>query len=383
MAVYKVIQDVEAEDKIVGFLTLKTFIYALIAATLGYINVRFLIAGELGPLRFVFVLILSFPMLIFGLLAAPLGRDQPTEVWILSHVKFYLNSRKRLWDQSGAQDLVTITAPKKFEKDYTKGLSQNEVQSRLRALATTLDSRGWAVKNVAVNLTANPSYLDVEPADSDRLISASSVAQDEAVDVQASDDIMDEQNNPTAQHFEALMQQADARRKVEVINRVNEARQEKNEAPKPAPIDSSFLDQTNTKGETKFVGHKVIAPGTDNAEAEDSAEMSADEKALLDRIHQKAEEVHKHSAGFKPKTHKHHKAKKPGSPPVKTEAKAVAEQPKPEKLAVTENPQNAKLKELMEVAKSDKLSTLAKEAKRQSYEIKQTGPNEVEIDLHI
>ncbi len=41
MAVYKVIQDVEAEDKLVGFLTLKTFIYAIIAGTIAYINSEF------------------------------------------------------------------------------------------------------------------------------------------------------------------------------------------------------------------------------------------------------------------------------------------------------------------------------------------------------
>jgi hypothetical protein len=380
MAVYKVIQDVEAEDKIVGFLTLKTFVYALIAAALAYINIRFLMAGALGPLRFVFILILSVPMLIFGILAAPLGRDQPTEVWILSHVQFFLNSRRRVWDQGGAQELVTITAPKKIEKDYTKGLTQNDVQSRLKALATTLDSRGWAVKNVAVNLTANPSYLDVEQEESDRLVSASSVTQNQAVDIHASDDIMDEQSNPTAQHFEALMQQADARRKVQVINKVNEARQEKDNIPES--VDSTFLDQTNTKGETKFVGRKVITPGAESKEGSTSLPLGEEEKALLERLHKKAEEVHKHSAGFKPKTHKH-KAKKAEIPTAKAEATPFTEQPKSQKPAVTENPQNAKLKELMEVAKSDKLSTLAKEANRQNYEIKQTGPNEVEIDLHI
>src|SRR4051812_37490716 len=119
MAVYKVIQDIEAEDKIVGFLSLKSFIYALIACAMAYINVRFLMAGSLGPLRFVFILIFMIPMLVFGILAAPLGRDQPTEVWILSHIKFFLNPRMRIWDQSGAQELVTITVPRKIVRDYT------------------------------------------------------------------------------------------------------------------------------------------------------------------------------------------------------------------------------------------------------------------------
>jgi hypothetical protein len=372
MAVYKVIQDVESEDKIVGFLTLKTFIYALIAATIAYINVRLLLASEVGPLRFVFILILLLPMFMFGILAAPLGRDQPTEVWILSHIKFYLNPRRRIWDQSGAQELVTITAPKKIEHDYTKGLNSSEVQSRLKALAITLDSRGWAVKNVAVNLSANPSYLDIEPTDSDRLVSATSVAQDQAVEVHASDDIMDAQNNPTAQHFESLMQEADAKRKVEVLNKVNEARQEKKEAPQLT--DSVFLDQTSNSGETKFVGHKIVTPGA--AESDDEIRtgenLGEEEKNYLDRLHQKAEIVHAKSTGFKPKTHKH-KGQKSKTKTAKEDKSAK----------MTDGSQNAKLKELIDVAKDDKLSTLAKEASREKYQIKQTGPNEVEIDLRI
>jgi hypothetical protein len=378
MAVYKVIQDIEAEDKLVGFLTLKTFIYAIIAASLAYINVRLLIAGELGPVRFIFVLILAMPMLVFGILAAPLGRDQPTEVWILSHIKFYLNSRKRIWDQSGAQELVTITVPKKIIHDYTKGLSPREVRSRLKALATTLDSRGWAVKNVAVNLSANPSYLDVEPVDSDRLVTPSSVAQKQQVDVHAADDIMDEQSNPTAQHFESLMQKADVERKQKVKEKINVARQQDKESP--VFEDTSFLDQTplqNKKQPTKFVGHKIITPGSSD-EGEDSAstaQVGQDEQGFLQSLHQKAEEVHAKSAGFKPKLHK--------EPPKKT---PVSQQNQPavteNKPAVTEDKQNAKLKELIEVAKHDKLSTLAKEANRNTYQVRQTGPNELEIDLH-
>jgi hypothetical protein len=376
MAVYKVIQDIEAEDKLVGFLTLKTFIYALIAATLAYINVRLLIASEIGPLRFIFVLILAMPMFVFGILAAPLGRDQPTEVWILSHIKFYLNPRKRVWDQSGAQDLVTVTVPKKFVRDYTKGLSQRDVISRLKALATTLDSRGWAVKNVAVDLSANPSYLDVEPVDSDRLVKASSVVQTQQVDVHAADDIMDENNNPTAQHFESLMKQAAEERKQKVSEKLSQALQDVENTPKLE--DSTFLDEVapRKKGETKFVGHKIINPGSshDENDTQSAEAIGENEKNFLGRLHTKSAEIHAKSADFKAKAHKHH------SKPDKTNAhKAVSTITTP---AVTAAPENVKLKELIEVAKHDKLSTLAKEASRGNYKIKQTAPNELEIDLH-
>ncbi len=38
MATYKVIQDIEAEDKFVGPLTLKQFIFACITVVLGYLS---------------------------------------------------------------------------------------------------------------------------------------------------------------------------------------------------------------------------------------------------------------------------------------------------------------------------------------------------------
>lgn len=47
MATYKVIQDIEAEDKLVGPLTLRQFVYAGIAAVSGYLG--FLMATKGAP----------------------------------------------------------------------------------------------------------------------------------------------------------------------------------------------------------------------------------------------------------------------------------------------------------------------------------------------
>lgn len=225
MAVYKVIQDIEAEDKLVGPLTLKGFIYALIAGALAFINFRLLIAVELGYFRWPLILLFALPMLLFGLLASPLGREQPTEIWLLSRVRFFLMPKRRLWDQSGINHLVTITAPKKPEPIRTKGLSQSEVRSRLKTLARTMDTRGWAVKNTSVNLNHEPGYLEKDTAgDSDRLVGVSNLPQAEmTTDIQPDDDILDEQNNPTARHFWDLLRIKDAERKQKNVERVKTA----------------------------------------------------------------------------------------------------------------------------------------------------------------
>ena len=249
MATYKVIQDFEAEDKLLGPLTLKGFIYAIIAVFCGFINFSLITASGLGPLKWLLVLVFLLPMLLFGVLASPLGRQQPTEVWLLAHIRFLLKARKRLWSQSGLQHLVTITAPKKPDKPRTKGLSETEVKSRLQTLAITLDSRGWAVKN----LTFAPALLEQE-AESDRLVAPTTIsAVDYGVDIQAADDIMDEQNNPTAQNFAGLMQEADAQRKVSVTNRLSAARE--------AGVDAepSTAVKTDSKSNLKAVTDETAA----------------------------------------------------------------------------------------------------------------------------
>jgi hypothetical protein len=390
MAVYKVIQDIESEDKIIGFLTLKTFVYALISGALLYINIRFLMAGILGPLRFVFVFLLFWPMLLFGVLAAPLGGEQPTEIWILAHVRYFLKPRVRIWNQSGLLELVTITAPKLQDRQLTKNLTQREVRSRLKALATTLDSRGWAVKNVAVDLNANPSYLDLTAPESDRLTEGLSLPQTQAgEEVQESDDIMDAQNNPTAQHFEALMQQEDEKRKKQVNEMISAATKEASERPQDdeedPPADFSILDKVENpdgSGTTGFVSHSIITPGTkhnDNEEPEQKdPDLAAAEKAFIERESKKAKEVHAKSAGFRPK-----------NPPIPKTEKGQSQTP-PEKIsqdnhkqqpAMTNSSQNANLEELANSGSAFSVATMQKLANRDNERVKQISSNEVEIDF--
>lgn len=277
MAVYKVIQDIEAEDKLLGPLTLKGFVYAVIALACAFIDFRLMFVTALGPVRWVIILIFLGPMLLFGTLASPLGREQPTEVWLLSRLRFLFKSRRRIWDQNGIKQLVTITAPKREEKQLTKDISQTEVQSRLQALATTLDSRGWAVKNVSVNLNNQPDYFSDEDDDSDRLVQASTIEQEQpVVDVHAEDDILDEQNNPTAQNFQSMMQRAEQDRKAQMANRLEAAR---HAAQVPSPV--------------------TPAP----AVAAKPAQLTSDEEQLLQKIHQQdahlaSQHVIKGSEGF-------------------------------------------------------------------------------------
>lgn len=211
-----------------------------------------------------FLLILFIPPALFtGFLAIPWHGDQPTEVWALAKLRFYLKPRKRIWDQSGAKELVTITVPKKVERNLTNGLSQTEVRSRLHALADTIDSRGWAVKNVNVTLDVG---LHQNVAPSDRLVDGSMLPQEvSGVDVSATDDMLDPLANPIAQHFDSMIQTAAASQRQQLMQQM-----QTDPASQSTPTQQTtqpqndywFMHQpTPVNGQATFASAAVVSPG--------------------------------------------------------------------------------------------------------------------------
>jgi hypothetical protein len=220
VATYKLIQDIEAEDKILGPLTLRQFIFALIAVFFFYLS--FICATKGAP--FLLVLFLP-PGLFLAFFAFPFGRDQPTEIWFLAKLRFWFLPRNRIWDQSGVKELVTITVPKKVERVLTNGLSETEVKSRLQALANTIDSRGWAIKNV--NTYTQPVVVG---GTDDRLINLSSLPQEvpDEYDAGEANDIMDPFSSPVAQNVDYMVNQSTQAHHQLLMEELN--------APIPAPI---------------------------------------------------------------------------------------------------------------------------------------------------
>lgn len=195
MATHKVIQDIEAEDKFLGPLTLKQFIFGAIGAFFGWLNF-FAIAKGFPLALIVFVP----PMLLGFFLAIPWSKDQPTEVWVLAKLRFRFKPKKRIWSQDGMVNLVTITAPKRVEKPLTNNLSQIEVTSRLKALADTIDSRGWAIKNADLDAALRPT------TQSDRLITPESfTAEVPIVDASNTEDMFD--NSAISHTFDQMIEQ--------------------------------------------------------------------------------------------------------------------------------------------------------------------------------
>lgn len=231
MASYKVIQDIEAEEKLIGPLTLHQFIYAGVAATFLFLT-YFVIARGAGFLAVIFFP----PALVSGFLAFPWGRDQPTEIWALAKIRFLLKPRRRIWDQSDVKELVTITAPKREVIDYTGGLSRGEVKSRLTALAEMIDSHGWAIKGAAAPYASPIAQQPVATSSSDRLVAANFSRQTGPQDnIAASEDMLDEQNNPDAKRLTSMVEASSQARRQKIIEELSHADTLPLAAAKPEP----------------------------------------------------------------------------------------------------------------------------------------------------
>lgn len=196
MSIYKVPQDVEAEDKLLGPFSFRQFVF-LIIAVIG-IGIAYALSQLLLPL-----FLIPMPVvLFFGALALPLKKDQPMEVYLAAVISFILKPKKRLWQPDGVETLVEVVAPKTEEKIYGNKYDQAEVQRRLSYLANLVDSQGWSIRGVN-----NPN---------------SSMQADLFNEGRAANDILDE-NSTTAQNINNLMRQSDIRRREEVIQKMQTA----------------------------------------------------------------------------------------------------------------------------------------------------------------
>ena len=145
MAQYKVPQDVEADDKLIGPFSFRQFIYLLIAAGLIALAVGLF---QLFPLLAIIPLP---PVLLFIALALPLKKDQPMETYLAAIVSYYLKPHKRIWTPGQRESTINITAPKIVEENRTRDITGEEVTHRLSFLADIVDTGGYAIKGAGAN----------------------------------------------------------------------------------------------------------------------------------------------------------------------------------------------------------------------------------------
>lgn len=193
MAVYKVPQDVEADDKLIGPFSFRQFIYLIVVAMSG--------AASWGLAQlFIPLAIVPLPFIIFfAALALPLRKDQPMETYLSAVVSFYfLKPRRRFWQPDGIDSFVTIIPPKDADIRRTKDFNEDEATRRLGYLADLVDSHGWSVRGQGVP------------------VPDTSVSTDLYYESQSTEDMMDANNVESQRLSQGLAQSTAAARQTAI-----------------------------------------------------------------------------------------------------------------------------------------------------------------------
>ena len=220
MAVYKVPQDVEAEDKLLGPFSFRQFIYLIVAALAGFMAFLF-------SKIFIGLIVIPLPIvLIFLVLAFPFRKDQPTETYIIAMLKFFFKPRKRLWDPEGTISLVQITAPRAAEGPQLKEFGGSEASQRLAYLAQVVDTQGWATRGA---MSPNDSLNDIVVAEANQ-----------------AEDILDDSSG-VARAFDQRIAQADDARlqaaRQQMTQSLTQPAQAQPPQPQPEPQQDWYAQQ--------------------------------------------------------------------------------------------------------------------------------------------
>ena len=141
---YKVPQNIDVEDKIIGPLTLKQFIYILAGGMITLFIKVFL--GE--TLSFLF-LPLSLPIIVLFLaLAFFKVNDRPFEIFFLSILTTLARPRRRVWKKVIYNPPYSEPQNQKKEKKKEIIKKPHPEKSRLEELSMVVDTKGWGKEDL-------------------------------------------------------------------------------------------------------------------------------------------------------------------------------------------------------------------------------------------
>lgn len=134
---YKVPQKIDLEDKIIGPLTLKQFIYLLSGAMLDYLIFSSIASSFLAWLL---IFIVSLLALAFAFVQV---EEQPFSYLMTSFLSYFLRPKIRLWDKRSKIIKLIQFKNKKKEEPGPTIRNPAEVKSSLETLSRVLDTHGW------------------------------------------------------------------------------------------------------------------------------------------------------------------------------------------------------------------------------------------------
>jgi len=138
---FKVPQNIDLEDKIVGPLTLLQFVYLMAGGLIIYIAMGIIHSGWFW--------LVAIPVGIFSLALAFLKiQDQPFMHFLASAALYFVRPRERAWKKEDVFERPHVFKKAVVKKDEKVGPKRHIVKSELDKLAFVLDTKGKVEKKV-------------------------------------------------------------------------------------------------------------------------------------------------------------------------------------------------------------------------------------------
>lgn len=276
MASYKVPQDVEADDKLLGPFSFRQFVYLMIVFGLVMLAVG---------LFQIFPLLAAIPIpfaLFFAALALPLKKDQPMETYLAALLSYHTKPRTRYWMPGQSESTILITAPKKVEVSRVRNISEEEAGHRLSFLAEIVDSEGHAIKDANTPMRDEfyaEAYNVTDMFDAykgnrlDNLIDQEQVAHRNEVIEQMRNAIAESEYNPDLHPASSSFVEIPGQRTLQPIS---------SNISRPATVDANGLPTTVSGLTSPAVVQPTISPIADSygptlGQVSDAATYSAPE----------------------------------------------------------------------------------------------------------
>ncbi len=136
---FRVPQNIDLEDKLIGPLTLVQFLYLLVGGMTDYVLLQ-----TVFPVYPIVFVVIALPVAVLACSFAFLKiNDLPFPKFIKATILFLFSDKKRVWHKSTSLDdqIKLIEPKKKIEKKMLK--TQIE-KSEIEQMAQVLDTAGWA-----------------------------------------------------------------------------------------------------------------------------------------------------------------------------------------------------------------------------------------------
>jgi len=140
---YKIPQNIDVEDKIVGPFTLKQFLYMLG----GGVTIYFLFL-TLPPISFALFFAVSIPIALFTITLVFIKvNERPFLVFLQYFFQFVFEPKVQRWKKSTKVKRIMMEGREEYEKGRAQSKARadkGEIKSRLAELSLVIDTKGWS-----------------------------------------------------------------------------------------------------------------------------------------------------------------------------------------------------------------------------------------------